>query len=394
MPSAKLEVWDGDSFAGIAYCDPSGSDMAVAFSYDQGYLESGTARAIDPAFPLYKGGFQSATTPGAFRDAAPDAWGRSLIRQKIAGGKLGREADEVDYLLGATDRTRQGSLRFAVGGAFLGEDAKVPKLIDIEAVASLVKRASSDLDAVTALLKSGAGSSGGAVPKAAVVDEAESLWLAKFYGGSDTGLWEWVTSVLARDLGLSSPETKLVKAGDGLAFLSKRFDRDGQQRIPYASAATLAQIRRDESGDYNHIMWALEDYGSAPRHDIVELWRRMVFSVAVNNTDDHLGNHGFLWSGSGWRLSPIFDVTPSDKSSRKTSIAGTTQRSEMLDALLEAAEGFGIGPAQAKTIISDTWETTKRWHDLGRAMGASQNSIAEMASSFDALRAQVAAIAM
>ena len=41
------------------------------------------------------------------------------------------------------------------------------------------------------------------------------------------------------------------------------------------------------------------------------LWRRIVFSILISNTDDHLRNHGFLWAGpAGWRLSPAYDLNP------------------------------------------------------------------------------------
>ncbi len=393
MPSVKLDVWDGDVLAGVAYCDPAGDDMSVAFTYDPSYLSSPHARPIDPAFPLYEGGFQVNTTPGSFRDAAPDSWGRSLIRQKMVADRVGRTPDEIDYLLGASDVTRQGSLRFSLDGDFLAQGAVVPSILEIHDVARLVHDAGSDADAVMALLRGGAGSSGGAVPKAAIVDEAGGLWLAKFYADSDTGLWEQVAAIMAARLGLLVPETRLIKAGDGLAFLSKRFDRAGRARVPYASAATLAQLRREEAGDYTHILWALEDHGKAPRDDARELWRRMVFMVAVNSTDDHFGNHGFLWDGSGWRLAPMFDVVPSDKLARKTSIAGRTMRADMLDALMESAGEFGISSDDARHTIGDTWTATRDWAAVGARLGASSSSVASAESAFDELRAAAEVVA-
>ena len=390
MPSRTIEVWDGDLRAGTAYCDPIDDGMAVEFAYADSYLASPSARPIDPMFPLYSGRSRSIGTPGAFLDATPDSWGRFLIRGKAVADRLGRGLDEIDFLLGASDVTRQGSLRFSLGDGFLAAGADVPMMVDLPQLRRLASDAASDHQALVALLAGGAESSGGAVPKAAVRGEDGALWIAKFYDG-DTGLWEKVVVELAVSLGIKVPETRLMILENGSVLLSKRFDREAGRRIPYLSAATLTGMRSRERGDYLYILGAINDFGSAPRKDGENLWRRMVFFVAVNNTDDHLRNHGFLWDGSGWRLSPMFDVVPADKISRSTSINGETARPAMLDALLTSAADFGVDRDTAIKIVRETWTATSDWAMVARRLGASQRSIDAMVPTFDGLRGEAEA---
>ena len=55
----------------------------------------------------------------------------------------------------------------------------------------------------------------------------------------------------------------------------------------------------------------LRQHGAVHKQDMHALWRRIVFSILISNTDDHLRNHGFLWAGpAGWRLSPAYDLNP------------------------------------------------------------------------------------
>ena len=404
MPSKKIEVWDGEIHAGTAYCDPIDDGMAVEFAYADSYLASPSARPIDPAFPLYSGRSRSMGTPGAFLDSTPDSWGRFLIRGKAVADRLGRGLDEVDFLLGASDVTRQGSLRFSLGNGFLaaGTDVPmgsgflaagtdVPLMVDLPQLQRLAANAASDHQSLMALLAGGAGSSGGAVPKAAVRDEAGALWIAKFYDG-DTGLWEKVVVELAASLGIDVPETRFVGAENSSVLLSKRFDREAGRRVPYVSAATLTGLRSRQRGDYLYVLGAINDFGAAPKKDAEYLWRRMVFFVAVNNTDDHLRNHGFLWDGSGWRLSPMFDVVPADKTSRSTSINGETSRPAMIDALLASAGDFKVAKDTASRIIRETWVATAHWATVARKLGACQRSIDAMMPIFDGIRAEAESV--
>jgi serine/threonine protein kinase HipA of HipAB toxin-antitoxin module len=90
-----------------------------------------------------------------------------------------------------------------------------------------------------------------------------------------------------------------------------RFDRDGGTRVPFLSAVSMLDARDNEARSYLEFVDVLRQHGAAPKQDMHALWRRIVFSILISNTDDHLRNHGFLWAGpTGWRLSPAYDLNP------------------------------------------------------------------------------------
>ena len=94
----------------------------------------------------------------------------------------------------------------------------------------------------------------------------------------------------------------------GSTFLVKRFDRNGSRRIHFASAMTLLGktdgASAADGSSYLDLAAFIRANGASPRQDLAELWKRIVFSMAVSNTDDHLRNHGFLLTPTGWRLAP------------------------------------------------------------------------------------------
>ena len=150
------------------------------------------------------------------------------------------------------------------------------------------------------------------------MDTEGELWIAKFPSKNDecdTGAWEKVVHDLARLCGLNVPESKLEKFSKlGSTFLVRRFDRDGNRRIHFASAMTLLGKTDGASAEngtsYLDIVSFFKAFGSNPKADLMELWKRIVFIMAVTNTDDHLRNHAFLFADNGWKLSPLYDVNP------------------------------------------------------------------------------------
>jgi len=66
---------------------------------------------------------------------------------------------------------------------------------------------------------------------------------------------------------------------------------------------SMLSAKDRDTRSYLEIVDALRQHGAAPKEDMEELWRRIVFSILISNTDDHLRNHGFLYAGqAGWRL--------------------------------------------------------------------------------------------
>ena len=94
-------------------------------------------------------------------------------------------------------------------------------------------------------------------------------------------------------------------------LLLRRFDRDGATRIPFLSAMSMLGAKDNETHSYLEIVDALRQSGARAKEDMHELWRRIVFTIMISNSDDHMRNHGFLYTGpDGWVLSPAYDLNP------------------------------------------------------------------------------------
>jgi len=395
---------DGDSVpAGTAFIERSRNSTNTTFRYDDEYLARPTSYALDPALSMFEGPQSMDGLPGAFQDCSPDRWGRNLIGKRIRSqtaleGRHAPSIGEVDYLVGVGDVTRQGALRFRVSVAspYLDPDPNVPKLIALpkllRASEIVARDEGDDMAAIKALLDAGTGSLGGARPKASVRSD-EGLLIAKFPHHNDRWDvmgWEKTVLDLAERAGIPAPWRDLVHVGDKRALLLRRFDRTGTSRIGYMSAMTL--IGGSDGGDYDYVDIAefLPEHGAAVNEDLAQLWRRVVFSIAVHNTDDHMRNHGFLRHGAGWRLSPIFDVNPNPNlgETRATSIAGA-ESAEEVDGVMALATDCGLSAKQARQIIGDVLEATAAWRDAATRNGIAESSQARFSDAFEARRADL-----
>lgn len=233
-----------------------------SFSYSKEWLEKAQALVLDPDLGLYGGSqYTRDDKPnfGLFLDSSPDRWGRVLMERREAfiarqEGRRARTLMESDYLLGVFDRYRMGGLRFklATEGPFLdNNDAMAtPPMAALRTLeeASLQLENENAVDSPQfaewlSLLISPGSSLGGARPKASVVDPKGELWIAKFPSRKDDrdiGAWEMVVNKLAVQSGLRIAEGKARRfTQDHHTFLTKRFDRRGEDRIHFASAMTL-----------------------------------------------------------------------------------------------------------------------------------------------------------
>jgi serine/threonine-protein kinase HipA len=366
--------------------------LTATFSYDRDYIALPGAYAIDPALRLATGSWALPQGfPGAFSDAAPDRWGRNLIARRLRAeaGAEGRPVpalDDRDYLLGVSDETRQGALRFKtdVADVFQHPASDVPKLIALPSLlhaANAVSRDDPDnLEAIKTLLDAGTGSLGGARPKASVRDD-ERLMIAKFPHHADRWsviAWEKTALDLAEAAGIPVPGRRLVGIEGSPVLLLDRFDREGAHRVGYISAMTLLEAQDGQPRDYTEIAEVLPENSSAAVDDLRQLWRRIAFSTAIHNTDDHLRNHGFLRRGSGWRLAPAFDLNPNPELTvqRVTSVGGASHPADEVSALLVYAENFGLTDHQARTILREVAEAAENWESVARRNGIVQAEIA------------------
>ncbi len=156
----------------------------------------------------------------------------------------------------------------------------------------------------------------------------------------------------------------------------------------YVSAATLLGVDRGTAEDHSYaeIVDALRQHGAATQVDIDELFRRIAFSILINNVDDHLHNHGFLHVEAGkWRLSPAFDVNPFPERERelKTWITEDTGPEATIAALLSATEYFAVPLMRAREIIADVDAAVARWRDVGRDIGMTDQELDQFADAFE-----------
>ncbi|GAA1707217.1 HipA domain-containing protein [Fodinicola feengrottensis] len=390
--------------AGVAYFSRRRNVLSTTFRYDEEYLARRNAYAIDPAMPLTQGTHVIAGLPGSFADCSPDCWGKNLIAKRVRlralrGGKTSSSLSENDYLLGVSDLTRQGALRFRTqpDGPYLNPDLTVATLVELPRLlraADAVARDPDDLSAVKDLLDAGSGSLGGARPKASVRDGGR-LFIAKFPHHSDEWdviAWEKTALDLAQRAGIDVPARRLTAVGGRSVLMLERFDREADRRMGYISAMTLVRGQDGSPQDYLEVAETLTELGSRVGVDLRELWRRMAFSVAIHNTDDHLRNHGFLRDGpSGWRLAPAFDINPNpdDGSQRVTGIGGAYRRDDELAGLLANAESFRLSDAESRRVLREVLDGTAGWREVAVGNGVPKAELPRFEQALEGLRAQM-----
>ena len=209
---------------------------------------------------------------------------------------------------------------------------------------------------------------GGARAKASVLDQQGELSIAKFPQPDDAYpvmQWEAVALDLARRAGIAVPTWRLEQVADRTALLLRRFDRDGDIRIPFLSAMAMLGAADNEDHSYLEIVDALRQFGSQPEQDCAQLWRRIVFNILISNTDDHLRNHGFLYAAAGgWRLSPAYDMnpTPVDVRARVLSLAiDEADDTASLDVAFGMARQCGLKQPAAREIAREVQTAVTQW---------------------------------
>lgn len=395
---------------GTLHIDGGKGREVISFEYDDGWL-TGEERnfVFDPDLALFRGRQYVPVDKsmfGMFADSCPDRWGRLLMKRREAilakkEGRKPRRLTEMDFLLGVYDETRMGALRFAVieDGPFLAADKDLATppwttLRKLESASLGFEENDDGMEEKWLKQLFAPGSSlGGARPKASVAAPDGSLWIAKFPSKQDdvnTGAWEMVVHELAALCGLHVPEAKLESfSKTGSTFLVKRFDREGKRRIHFASAMTLlgkcdGADAADGSG-YLDMASLIRKYGATPKKDLQELWRRIVFSMAVSNTDDHFRNHGFLLSQEGWILSPMYDVNPNADGDMLSLNVDEESNQIDFELALSVARLYEMPERQAKEEVARIQDTVEcNWRRLAREYGLSRGEIERMASAFTA----------
>ncbi|WP_125776764.1 type II toxin-antitoxin system HipA family toxin [Antribacter gilvus] len=393
-----VDVAGRTRLVGQAYFTRTRGQISTTFLYDPRYLAS-DGMGIDPALPLVSGSQHQPGLVRAFADSAPDRWGRNLIEKAERArareeGRAPRTLDDLDFLLGVSDDTRQGALRFRVPGRdeFLGKPSQVPPLVSLPGLLRASDELASQDDpsgAVKLLLDTGTTGLGGARPKASVRLEDGALAIAKFphtSDGWDVMAWEATALDLMECAGIRTPRRRLTHVGERSVLILRRFDRThAGDRIGYISAMTATGSADGEQRDYADVAESMRDLSLSPRRDHHELFDRVVVSVAIGNTDDHLRNHGFLADRGSWTLSPVFDVNPNPDlfRPRSTSIMGADAQPDEVDGLLALADDCSLKVDQARARMRRIASSLADWRIGARKNRISEHEITMMAESIE-----------
>jgi serine/threonine-protein kinase HipA len=385
--------WPGlqePSLMGMLSVSPAKGKESFSFEYADAWLKSGFSQMIDPDLQLYSGAYYPRDDKpnfGIFLDSCPDRWGRVLMQRREAAiakqeNRAAKKLLESDFLLGVYDEHRMGALRFKLDtdGPFLNDNKAMAappwtSLRELEYASLKFEEDNTDdpkyLMWVAMLIAPGS-SLGGARPKASVMDAHNNLWIAKFPSRNDDkdiATWEMVTNQLAINAGINVAEGKLLQFNNNYhTYLTKRFDRTASgERIHFASAMTLLGHidGADDSGaSYLELMEFISRYGAAVEKDLEELWRRIVFSICVKNTDDHLRNHGFLLTEKGWLLSPAYDINPNEYGKGLSLNITDSDNSLDLDLAMTIAGYFRLSDDKASQIIQQVSAVVKDWRKV------------------------------
>ena len=374
-----------------------GAGKGVSLQYGAAWLREGFALSEDlplvdtEQLPRWKG-----MAVGAVDDARPDRWGERVIQYIDKPARLSL----MEYLFYAGDE------RFGALGVSTSADAylprprsALPRLAQAQQLSEIVRKVSardpvSDIE--RKLLATG-GSFGGAKPKALIEIGAEQ-WIIKFFNNEpiDVPLVEHASMTLAGLAGITVAQTQVVPLVGEHALAVRRFDRDGTTRIHCISAGTALRAQavatlEPELG-YPGLAQLLRRAGVAEGGlnllDMQELFRRMVFNILIDNTDDHEKNHTLLVVAphrqGKYRLAPAYDVlTTNSGQGYQEFIVGTDQRDSTLANAMSQCELFGYTPAQAAAQVLRVIQVVNGWRAHFAACGVSAADLASLAERID-----------
>ena len=414
MATSKIDIlvyadWleiSGPKLIGVLAAHQGKGRKTFSFSYDEKWLETEKPFLFDPnitwnkgqQFPIGKSDF------GIFNDAMPDTWGRSLMKRREAQiakeeNRTAKNLHDLDFLLGVNDESRMGGLRFKLQEkeSFLNNDKARPtppwsSVRELQHGISLIEsnKDNKEVRKWLSILLAPGSSLGGARPKANIMDEKGNLWIAKFPTKEDTsdkGAWEFLSYKLAIRAGIEMAECKIEKiSGKHHTFFTKRFDRIKNKRIHFASAMTMTANNEDtikeSDPSYLDIAEFIQFNESNNKQELHQLWRRMVFNIAISNTDDHLRNHGFILNKNGWKLSPAYDINPSiDKDGLSLNIDANNNSLDF-DLAKSVGEYFQLKEKQMDDILKEIKAAIKNWKTEATKFGISKTEIALMSSAF------------
>ena len=365
---------DETKLIGTLYVSFSFGKEVHSFEFSKSFLSSmDVNKFFDPDLYLTLGRqylSDKRETFGFLEDSLPDRWGKKLILRDAHKRDI-TKLSVIDYLTNISDIYRTGAIRIAdENGIFLStRNTNIPPIMYINKLEhAAVEIDDKDCDEDLNLLLSPGSSLGGARPKCNVFDNNKDVYIAKFPNKNDdfnVGLMEMVVHDLAKMCGINVPEAKVMKLSKyGATFLTKRFDRAKDKRIHYASAlCLLGAIKGDDIYSYLDIADLIVKRCQNVNKNLLELYKRIVFNVAINNTDDHLRNHGFIYQINGWELSPAFDLTIGlNGKNHVLKIDEVHNQLKLMD-LVNLHKKFRLKEKEAQQIIDNTIKVIKDNYD-------------------------------
>ena len=375
----------------------------VSLRYSKEWLTDGFALSED--LPLVDTEFLpparlSADTQravGAIDDARPDRWGEKVIRFVDKPKRLSL----MEYLYYAGD-DRFGALGVSTSSTTYSprSGGALPRLAEAQQLSEVVAKieASEPLSALEAKIIAGGGSPlGGAKPKALIDIDGEQ-WLIKFFNNEpvDTPLIEHATMTLAARAGISVAETRVIHLADANAIAIRRFDREQGKRIHCISASTAIRAATASGAEpemgYPALARILRRVGitrdDINQRDARELFRRMVFNILVDNTDDHEKNHALLvakpFDFGRLKLAPAYDILPSNSGQGyQEFICGAHGRDSTLENAMTQCDAFGLLPGEAAAEIAAVIEVVNAWQPHFAQAGVSAPDIKSLSECID-----------
>lgn len=394
---------------GVLHSEVLRGKEVFSFENNTDWLTYKQFRALDPDLAQFSGKQYlpaDKSNFGMFLDSSPDRWGRMLMRRREAinarlENRPSRTLTEADYLLGVYDGNRMGALRFKLSpdDEFMDNNKAMAtppwtSIRDLEYASLQLEKENLKDDAEYAkwlnMLIAPGSSLGGARPKANILDNNGTLWIAKFPSGHDTkdmGAWEAVTAEMARKCGIEMAESRAQKFSNRQhTFLTKRFDRINGKRIHFASAMTLLGYtdgtNSAEGVSYLELAEWIGRNCDNVSQNLEQLWRRIVFNIAVSNCDDHLRNHGFLLTPKGWTLSPAYDINPDEHGMGLKLNISEDDNSLDFELALSVAAYFGLDNATSDEIINQTKKVVSNWQQLATQYEISRSEQEDNAGAF------------
>jgi serine/threonine-protein kinase HipA len=334
---------------------------------------------------------------GAVDDARPDRWGEKVIRFVDKPKRLSL----MEYLYHAGD-DRFGALGVSTSPDTYSprDESPLPRLDQVQQLSEVVAKieAQEPISALEACIIAGGGSPlGGAKPKALIDIDGEQ-WVIKFFNNEpvDTPLIEHATMTLAQRAGITVAQTQVIQLMGSNALAVRRFDRDGGQRIHSISAGTAIRAATASGAEpemgYPELARILRRVGITQdglnERDARELFRRMVFNILVDNTDDHEKNHALLvaqpFANGRLRLAPAYDVLPTNSGQGyQEFICGDLGRDSTLANAMSQCEAFGLLPAEAATEVMAVIEVVNTWQAHFEQVGVTERDIQSLAERID-----------